>query len=104
MRNLKLKYCKELDAVAHPRQLLLQPELNGDTADTAFVVADDKIFAVQESGNVRSKVIAGRSKRGICAKNTYKSSISKQKPGERSSNMQRNCAAVQIKNTRAVIT
>jgi len=58
MRNLKLKYCKELDAVAHPRQLLLQPELNGDTADTAFVVADDKIFAVQESGNVRSKVIA----------------------------------------------
>ncbi|XP_043951432.1 elongator complex protein 1 isoform X1 [Drosophila biarmipes] len=58
MRNLKLRYCKELDAVAHPRQLLLQPELNGDTADTAFVVSDDKIYAVQESGNVRPKVIA----------------------------------------------
>ncbi|XP_016980358.1 putative elongator complex protein 1 isoform X1 [Drosophila rhopaloa] len=57
MRNLKLQYCKELDAVAHPRQLLLQPELNGDTSDKSFVVADSKIYAVQESGDIRPKVI-----------------------------------------------
>ncbi|XP_001980535.3 putative elongator complex protein 1 [Drosophila erecta] len=58
MRNLKLQYCKELDAVAHPRRLLLQPELNGGASDTSFVVADNKIYAVQEAGDVRPNVIA----------------------------------------------
>ncbi|XP_017018499.1 elongator complex protein 1 [Drosophila kikkawai] len=59
MRNLKLQYCQELEtAVAQPRQLLLQPELNGDASDTAFLVTDSKIYAVQGSGDVRSKVIA----------------------------------------------
>jgi len=58
MRNLKLRYCKELNAVAHPQHLLLQPELNGGASDIYFVVADNKIYAVQESGDVRLKVIA----------------------------------------------
>ncbi|XP_017083892.2 putative elongator complex protein 1 [Drosophila eugracilis] len=58
MRNLKLQYCKELDAVAQPRQLLLQPELNGDASDIYFVVADSKIYAVRESLDARPTVIA----------------------------------------------
>ncbi|XP_039495713.1 putative elongator complex protein 1 isoform X1 [Drosophila santomea] len=58
MRNLKLQYCNELDAVAHPRRLLLQPELNGGVSDTSFVVADNKVYAVHESGDVPPKVIA----------------------------------------------
>ncbi|XP_033163263.1 putative elongator complex protein 1 [Drosophila mauritiana] len=58
MRNLKLRYCKELHAVAHPRHLLLQPELNGGVSDAYFVVADNQIYAIQESGDVQPKVIA----------------------------------------------
>ncbi|KAH8382396.1 hypothetical protein KR009_003318 [Drosophila setifemur] len=58
MRNLKLQYCKELNTeVRQPRQLLLQPELNGSASDTAFVVADSKIYAVRVTGDAGPKVI-----------------------------------------------
>ncbi|XP_017062099.1 putative elongator complex protein 1 [Drosophila ficusphila] len=58
MRNLKLQYCKKLDAVVHPRHLLLQPDLDGDASETSFVVADNKIYAVRESGDIEPKLIA----------------------------------------------
>lgn len=55
MRNLKLQYCKELDTdVAEARQLLLQPEFNGEASDTVFLVTDSQLY----SRDARSKVIA----------------------------------------------
>ncbi|XP_017088750.3 elongator complex protein 1 [Drosophila bipectinata] len=55
MRNLKLQYCKELDTdVAQARQLLLQPEFNGEASDTVFIVTDSQLY----TSDAGSKVIA----------------------------------------------
>ncbi|KAL7727102.1 hypothetical protein ACLKA6_017378 [Drosophila palustris] len=61
MRNLKLQYCKEdTTGIRNARQLLLQPDFGHKDKELTYVVTDDKIYAISETGDVveEPKIIA----------------------------------------------
>lgn len=52
MRNLKLQYCKEdSTGIRNAKQLLLQPDFEHRDKELTYVVTDDKIYAVSETGD-----------------------------------------------------
>lgn len=57
MRNLKLQYCKEdTTGIKNARQLLLPPDSEHNDKEVTYVVTDDKIYAVSETGDGKEEV------------------------------------------------